>query len=221
LKEITAKMLAQMRPDSLVDPDAPWQQRKSGEMRVRILQATIDCLVDKGYAALSTSDVTRRAGISRGAMHHHFPTRETLVAAVTEFVFYERMNHFLADYAKMVRKRGEGSNVEAATETYWRSVQTREYAAYLQLAVAAMTDKELNRTFLPASRRYDRVWTKEMIRSFPGWEEHWDAMQLANDLVIAAHMGLLVHRSIFGTGKRSRTVLDLVTATVKSLKTGL
>ena len=78
-------LLDQMRPDSIAAEGANWQQRKSGETRVRILEATIDSLVENGYSGLSTSAVTERAGISRGAMHHHFPTKMALVAAVVGF----------------------------------------------------------------------------------------------------------------------------------------
>lgn len=211
-------MLAQMRPASLVDPGASWQQRKSGEMRIRILDATIDCLVEKGYAALSTTDVTKRAGVSRGAMHHHFQSRQALVAEVTEYIFYQRMDQFLADYSEALDTRGEASDVEAAADSYWRTVQTPQYAAYLQLAVAAQTDRELNSHFLPASRRFDQIWTAEMIRSFPQWEAHWSALQLANDFAIVVHMGLLIHQPIFGEGARTRAILDIVTETIKQLK---
>jgi AcrR family transcriptional regulator len=221
LDRLKAKVLAQLRPESFVAPTANWQQRKSGEMRIRILDATVDCLVDKGYAGLSTSEVTKRAGISRGAMHHHFASRMALVAAVIEYAVYLRMERFLSDYFKALAARGEGSVVEVASESHWKSVQTREYAAYLELAVAARTDTELNSYFEPAARKLDKVWTKEMIKSFPQWEEHWDALQIANDFAMAAHMGLLLHTPIFGRGKRIAAVRDLVAAVIRQLHTSV
>lgn len=206
-----AALLAEVRPNTLVDADAPWQQRKSAEMRVRILEATIDCLVECGYAGLTIGLVTERAGVSRGAMHHHFPTREVLIGAVTEYVFYQRLERFLSDFADM--GSGEGDDdaaLAAATETHWRNVQSREYRAYLQLALAAMTDTDLARHFIPASQRFDAIWMAEMRRSFAQWSDRQTALQIANDFAMVAHMGLLIHLPIFEGGGRVEDVRALI-----------
>jgi AcrR family transcriptional regulator len=219
VEALKQKVLSQIRPDAMVGDGAGWQKRKSHDMRLRLIEATIDCLVENGYAGLSTSSVTRRAGISRGAMHHHFPTKMALVATVVEYTFYQRMENFLGDYFQWLAKRGDASVIETATELHWRSVQTREYAAYLELAIAARTDAELNGFFLPASRKFDKVWSKEMIKSFPQWEEHWDALQLASDFAMAAHMGLLLNRPIFGNGKRAAAVREFISSVIGQLHT--
>jgi AcrR family transcriptional regulator len=215
------KLLAQIRPVSFVEKSANWQQRKSGEMRTRILNATVDCLVEKGYSGLTTSEVTARAGISRGAMHHHFASRMLLVAAVIEYTVYHRMERFLSDYFKAIAARGDNSIAATAAAVHWRSVQTRDYAAYLELAVASRTDKELASHFEPAARKLDKIWTKEMIKSFPQWEAHWDALQVANDFALAAHMGLLLQSPVYGRGKRLAAVSDLIGRVIHQLQTGL
>lgn len=217
MEDLKEKLLAHVRPDSFVSDTAKWQQRKSGEMRVRILEATIDSLVEKGYAGLSTNDVTKRAGISRGAMHHHFPSRMDLAAAVIEYTVYQRLEKFLNDYFRAIAKRGDASVTSVATAIHWKTVQTREYAAYIELAIAARTDDELNRYFEPAARKLDRVWAQEMTRSFPQWEEHWDTLQVASDFAMAAHMGLLLHMPVFGRGKRLAAVRDLIEKVILQL----
>jgi len=45
-----------------------------------LLDATIDCLVEEGYSGTTTTRVVERAGLSRGAQVHHFPTKSQLVA---------------------------------------------------------------------------------------------------------------------------------------------
>jgi AcrR family transcriptional regulator len=220
LNRLKANILAQIRPESFVDDSANWQQRKSGETRIRILEAAIDCLVEKGYSGLSISDVTQRAGISRGAKHHHFPSRLELAGALIEYTFYQRMHHYLGDYFKALKTAGDDF-VDVAARLHWRSVQTREYAAYLELMIAARTDDELNSHFLPAARRFDKVWTDEMIRAFPQWEKHWDALQLASDFTMAAQMGMLIHRPIFKAGKRTNELRDLIGDTVKRIYEGV
>lgn len=211
------RMLAAMRPTLLGEQEpVRWQQRKSAQTRLKMLEAAVDCLVEGGYQGLTTAQVAERAQVSRGAMHHHFATRMDLVAAVVEHVFYQRMRLFLDDYiAAMAQSRG-ALLIDLATEAHWRSVQTREYAAYLELAVAARTDAELNAAFAPAARRYDEVWIAEMIESFPQWKDQWEAMKLGSDFAIAVHSGLLLQRTVMGP-ERIEKVLKLTIASIRGL----
>lgn len=210
------RMLAAMRPTPLADEPVRWQQRKSAQTRLKMLEAAVDCLVSGGYAGLTTAQVAERAAVSRGAMHHHFATRIELVAAVVDHIFYQRIRLFLDDYLAAMAQRGDEELIDLATQAHWRSVQTREYAAYLELAVAARTDPELDAAFEPAARRYDEVWTAEMIESFPQWQDQWRAMKLGSDFAIAVHSGLLMHRPVFGP-ERIEQVLKLTIATVRGL----
>ena len=211
------RMLSAIRPDHQSEPPARWQQRKSAQTRLLLVEAGIDCLVEGGYAGLTTAAVAERCAVSRGAMHHHFPTRLDLVAAVVEHVFFQRMHQFLADYFDALKERGEELLVEVASEAHWRSVQTREYAAYLELAVAARTDAELESHFTPAAQQYDEVWTREMIEAFPNWQRHFDKLKLASDFTLTMHMGLLLHRPVFGEGDRLENVRRLTSRVVRSL----
>ena len=52
------------------------QQQRSDETRAALLDATIICLHEVGYAGTSTTLVSERAGVSRGAQTHHFPTKK-------------------------------------------------------------------------------------------------------------------------------------------------
>lgn len=217
MKEVEQRLRAVLLPSQDPEPSPRWQQRKSAATRERILEAAIDRLVADGYSGLTTNAVGLRAGLSRGTMHHHFATRGDLVVALIEYTFYRRMHAFLSDYTAALREGGETRLVELAADAHWRTVQSREYAAYLELAIAARTDSQLERHFVPAAQRYDTVWMAEMIESFPQWEEHWQAMKLANDFTLAAHMGLLLHRPVFGDGERLEAVRRLVTSVIVSL----
>jgi len=211
------RMLAAMRPTLLGEQEpVRWQQRKSAQTRLKMLEAAVDCLVEGGYQGLTTAQVAERAQVSRGAMHHHFATRMDLVAAVVEHVFYQRMRLFLDDYIGAMAQSRDALLIDLATEAHWRSVQTREYAAYLELAVAARTDAELNAAFAPAARRYDEVWIAEMIESFPQWKDQWEAMKLGSDFAIAVHSGLLLQRAVMGP-ERIEKVLKLTIASIRGL----
>ncbi|PNU06622.1 TetR/AcrR family transcriptional regulator [Novosphingobium guangzhouense] len=184
-----------------------WQQRKSARMRERLVGAAIDRLVEDGYPGLTTAAVATACEVSRGAMHHHFQTRMELVAAVVDHVVYHRMRTFLADYFDAVSRRKDEPMIELACDAHWRSVQTRDYAAWLELALAARTDTELAAIFEPAARRYDAIWTGEMIDAFPFWQDDqgrqdWENLKLAHDFTSAIHAGMLLHQPIFADNAR-------------------
>lgn len=179
-----------------------WQQRKAAMTREGILRAAVDCLVEQGYVGLTTIEVTRRAGISRGAMHHHFANRSELVAALIDFVLHRRLEFFLGEYMKTFGKADAVDAITAAAEMHWQSVQTPEYAAYLELAMAARTDEELAGLLIPATQKFDREWAEEMEGAFPQWDGHEEALQLASDFAAALHLGLLINRPFMGDQKR-------------------
>ncbi|TWO71260.1 TetR/AcrR family transcriptional regulator [Caenimonas sedimenti] len=63
------------------------QAMRSGEMKRRILDAAFEVLKERGFAGFTTLEVARRAGVSRGAQVHHFPSKQDLVTAAMEHVF--------------------------------------------------------------------------------------------------------------------------------------
>ena len=72
------------------------QEDRSSTTRLALMRATIDCLVEYGYAGTTTRLVADRAQVSRGAQTHHFPTKRDLVAAAIEHLFDEHAREFAA-----------------------------------------------------------------------------------------------------------------------------
>ncbi|QEU93627.1 TetR/AcrR family transcriptional regulator [Streptomyces kanamyceticus] len=68
---------------------APKQDR-SRATRLKLLEAAVSCLAEHGWAGSTVSVVAERAGVSRGAAQHHFPTREDLFTAAVEYVAEQR-----------------------------------------------------------------------------------------------------------------------------------
>ncbi|MCB5909806.1 TetR/AcrR family transcriptional regulator [Streptomyces pinistramenti] len=66
------------------------QQERSRATRRKLLEAAVSCLAERGWAGSTVSVVAERAGVSRGAAQHHFPTREDLFTAAVEHVAEER-----------------------------------------------------------------------------------------------------------------------------------
>ncbi|MEU2282026.1 TetR/AcrR family transcriptional regulator [Streptomyces sp. NPDC013178] len=73
-----------------VPGDRSPKQDRSRATRQRLLEAAVACLAEHGWAGSTVSVVAERAGVSRGAAQHHFPTREDLFTAAVEYVAEER-----------------------------------------------------------------------------------------------------------------------------------
>ena len=66
----------------------------------RIVEAAVESLIDNGYAATTALGVQQRAGISRGALLHHFPTSEALFAAAVQRLVEMNMEAIHREFAK-------------------------------------------------------------------------------------------------------------------------
>ncbi len=196
-------LLAKFQPEGL-GPDGPrWQQRKSAQTRVSILEAAIDCLANHGYARTTTQLIAETADISRGAMLHHYATKGALIEAIIAFCFYKRME-MLRDG---VRNITEMQRVQefAGLEILWQSFFTREHKAYLELNIAARTDPEVRESFIPQARRFSVLWREEGVRVFPEWAGASERLARASDLVEAVLEGLaLNHDAWDAPGRVSR-----------------
>src|SRR5437763_16557793 len=71
-------------------PPMPTQAERTAATRGRLLDAALDVLAEQGYAATTTVEAAKRAGVSRGAPLHHFPTKPELLAAAVEHLYARR-----------------------------------------------------------------------------------------------------------------------------------
>jgi AcrR family transcriptional regulator len=108
---------------------APKQDRSRATRR-RLLEAAVSCLAERGWSGSTVSVVAERAGVSRGAAQHHFPTREDLFTAAVEYVAEERSTALRA-----LRPRGRTEVVAVYTGPLFR--------AALHLWVAASNEPQL------------------------------------------------------------------------------
>lgn len=205
-------------PDGL-DLDAPgWQQRKSAQTRVAILEAAIDRLGKVGWARTTTQEIAEAAGVSRGAMLHHYATKLDLVAGVIDYIFYKRMKEF----AEQVGGLSERARVEEqqGLELLWQTMLGREYQAQVELAVAAKTDIDLAALYEPAAIRFNAAWRAEIGKLFPEWSRTGDKLMLAVDFAQSTLDGLLLNRTIWPERERRVAVRQLLNIALLMLRDG-
>ena len=129
------------------------QADRTRAMRQRLLEATVEVLVERGFSGTSTTLVSERAGVSRGAQLHHFPTRNDLVVAAVEHLT-ERRGAELAETLATV-PRGQG-RTRAVVRVLGDHFTSPVFAAALELWVAARTDAALLAAVAPLEQRVGR-----------------------------------------------------------------
>ncbi|MCD9200119.1 TetR/AcrR family transcriptional regulator [Aeromicrobium wangtongii] len=123
------------------------QRDRTAATRSRVIDATISSLVELGHAATTISRVQERAGVARGTLLHHFPTRASLLVAVVEDVANRRL-HVLADEVE----HSGAAGWDAAVDLVWKDLQSPAFLAVLELWVAARTDADLRAALVPVER---------------------------------------------------------------------
>ncbi len=116
------------------------QDEKTAETRRRLLDSAILCLIDRGYANTTTSEVAERAGLSRGAQLYHFPRKEELLTSAVEHLFQLMFSEMKE---KVGRLGSENDRRATAIDLLWEIANGPLATAWLELVVASRTDSYL------------------------------------------------------------------------------
>jgi len=180
------------------------QEERTRAMRQRLLEATVDLLVERGWSGTTTTLVSKRAGVSRGAQLHHFPTKNDLVLAAVEHLSEVRGRE-LAEAPKNL-PTGSG-RTRAVLEMLAEHFTSPVFTAALELWVAARTDPQLLASLAPLEQRIGREIHRstlellEVDESRPGARE---LVQATLDLV----RGLGLANTITDDAARRGRILD-------------
>ncbi len=129
------------------------QEERTRLMRQRLLDATIECLVEHGWSGTSTTLVSQRAGVSRGAQLHHFPTKNDLVLAAVAHLSDKRAEELREAARHLPRGR---RRTRAVLDMFAEHFTSPVFNAALELWVAARTDATLHAAVVPLEQRVGR-----------------------------------------------------------------
>ncbi|MGI9287953.1 MAG: TetR/AcrR family transcriptional regulator [Pseudomonadales bacterium] len=185
-----------------------WQAQKSAMTREKILDATIKCFIKLGYANVTTAKVASAAGVSRGAMLNHFPSKTDLIRAATEHLH----SKLLADFSKRVQKIPSSVRSKkrrrAGLDAYWDYLSSDLFMAYHELCVEARTDPDLMAVLETASADFDRHSLETAAALFKDWATRGERFLLAMDLTKSMMEGMAVGQMVTNRDKRVRRLLD-------------
>lgn len=170
-----------------VVPPSGWQARKSAATRLQILEATLRCFTKLGYFHTTTPAIAEEAGLSRGAMLHHFPTRMDVVRAAVAHLHAKRLNAFRV----AVEGLPPGTNrAHAALRAHWEQLRHPLYAVFIELHVAARTDPELADILAPAEAAFARELRETAREVVPEWNVTGPQFEIGYELATCTLRGL-------------------------------
>jgi AcrR family transcriptional regulator len=138
------------------------QAERVDAMRTRLLDATIECLNEQGYSAMSTNDVVRRAHVSRGALAHHFPAKADLVRAAAQRLIEQRGAEFRERFRSIAPERRTPAE---ALAVLWSFYDDAGASALIELTVAARHNPELRSVLAAVPDRIAKL-TGEVFEEF-------------------------------------------------------
>ena len=180
------------------------QEERTRVMRRRLLDACVASLVDLGWQGTTTTEVSRRAGVSRGAQLHHFPSKSELVVAAVAHLSDQREAEMRAAADRLTV--GEG-RTRAVLEMLAEHFTGPVFTAALELWVAARTDPDLLAVVAPLEQDLGRAVHRRTVALLDADEQQpgvRESVQATLDLV----RGLGLAQTIGDDSARRSRILD-------------
>ena len=111
---------------------------RSQATRSRLVQATIDSLIEHGYSKTTGVEICRRAGVTRGALNHHFPDYSALLIDALREVY------------TTLKVEPDASSLERVVRSGYKNVVQPEFKVVIELWLASQNDPAI---FSPKSFR--------------------------------------------------------------------
>jgi AcrR family transcriptional regulator len=184
------------------------QAERSARTRERLLEATLACLVERGWAGTTTTLVAERAGVSRGAELHHFPTRGELLAAALSHLAERRIE----EYRRAIAALPAGVDpIAKGVELLWATFSDPTAYALLELVVAARTDRELRASLAPVAHALDArldAFEREILPAGLSRSPRLRTLRQAAFLLV---QGLALHSIVHDDARERAAILRFLT----------
>lgn len=163
------------------------QEERSRNTQARIMKAMRECILSKGIKATSTNDVARQAGVSRGALMHHYPSKEMLMQAALE----DLLSREIESVSNMAQAVKAGNlDLDSLLQTLLEHFQGDLFMVTLEYLTAARTDPHIREVLIPLARSFN-----ESLESI--WEQLIsDSNEGASDKRTALNITLCMMRGI-------------------------
>lgn len=168
------------------------QAERSSETQGRLIDATIGCLIERGYSGTTTTAVCERAGVSHGSLLHHYGTRERLLGAALDAVYERLQAPVIAAVAEL--PQGE-ARIDALVELMWNAFGAPEFKAVLELWLAAANQPDVGWAVWPEAQAFDSAIQPLAEQLFPDVAARVPDFALYISLLFQAMQGMGLARA--------------------------
>jgi len=175
------------------------QKERRDETRRVLLDATVESLLEVGFAKTTTSEVQRRAGLSRGALLHHFPSKSKLLTATVSHLAHMRgreLKNMEAVLALDGNSRDE--RISHAIDLLWSCFSGPLFQVAIELRNAARNDDAFRKLLICEEQILRRGILEQARRLFGesvadhhGFEE---AIDMTLQFMIGVALSEILHR---------------------------
>jgi AcrR family transcriptional regulator len=190
-----------------------WQAEKSLLTQTQILEATMQCLIEIGYAQTTTDKIAQKAGVSRGAMTHHFKSRAAVFSAAAKYITDLRAIEYDDAIARVTAPTtGEPTldNMRDTITFLQKYYAKPSFIALHELQRGARTDKALGEVMAPLEEALDSKISAAILNRFPVWGVVPQASELLRDLIFATLQGVAIDPVNCVKGARLQRLMELL-----------
>jgi AcrR family transcriptional regulator len=182
------------------------RREKSEAMRRRVCEAATAHLAEFGYHRTSIGKIAERARVSQGALQHHYPTKDDLIAAVVEYILARSVKWF--SLAKIELARGPDAFAEVVRRSWREQFCSDDYAAILEILTAGRTDAALLERITPALAKWRMRIDAEIAELLPSTQRTAKELDAILSISRAMMSGLLVHDQLLKNDAHIDFVID-------------
>jgi AcrR family transcriptional regulator len=193
------------------------QVRKSRATRRAIIDTTIRCLMKHGYHGTTYIRIAEESGFSRGAMRHHFASRIDIIKAVVEHLHEKRLAAFRK--AASAIPPGQDRNV-ANIAALWAHVNHPMFMVFIDLALAARRDRDLEAILRPAQENFRRECYYAALELFPEWLDRREQLRTAIEVSLYMMEGMVLD-NLEPDSENTQRLLDFLAHELRVLRTSV
>ncbi|WP_433660379.1 TetR/AcrR family transcriptional regulator [Nocardia sp. CA-128927] len=188
------------------------QAERRADTEAKLIDATIQCIIDIGYPRTSVREICQRAGVSHGGLFGRFDTLFDLIAASAVEAGRRLTAQFIAEIAELP----DGSDLGAILELLRDCARVPTNAVWIELNVAARTDPALAAQLAVARADYGaaivaHVVTLPLAAGVPA-----EALLTVGSIVLQYFDASASTRAAFPTPERDSVQLAAFTTMVRA-----
>ncbi len=172
-------------------PTRKSQASRRASSQALILDAAVDALVELGYSSTTTVAIQERAGVTRGRLLHHFPSRDAVLVAAAHHLAGERIAEMESWFERTDDPDPGGSErIDTAIHQLWNTFRQPYFWAAMELWSAARTDVALRDEVATAERRLGRAIQSVIATMFGPVHSSHPQFDMVRDVLFSSMRGV-------------------------------